>query len=176
MVTATGEKTLYGAMGVDAHKGDVENAFCGKIDNKYPSAWVNIMPDRRLTGFVKTLKVDGDGSKPTQHILDYLETGDETVFESSADDTHAMPIIDAAAAGFVDEYDFVDVLDVNKLAFPGVKDMLITAYSKRIRMLIDLHQSYRIDEHFLGGETADLPSQVTSYVCNGVVYARTHEV
>ncbi len=171
----TEKNTIYGDMGVDAHKGNVENAFCGKIDTAYPFAWVNIMPDPRLDGFVKTIKVDGDGSKPTQHILDFLETGDETVFEPSADDTHAMPVIDAAAAGFVEEYDFVDVLDVNKLVFPGVKDALITAYSARIRELIDLHRQYGIDEYFFGGETADLPSQVSSYVCNGIVWARTHE-
>ncbi|HAT74024.1 MAG: hypothetical protein US30_C0008G0030 [Candidatus Moranbacteria bacterium GW2011_GWF2_36_839] len=171
-------ESLYGQMGVDAHKGTVESAFEGKIDNNFPHAFVNATRDKKAPGYVKTLKVDGDGSRPTQHVLHFMETGDETSFEPSADDSHAMVATDAGAAGFIDEYTFADVLDVNKLAIPGRKDlkeMILYAYSKRISEVIALHREYGFDEEFLGGETADLPSQTSSYICNGVLQARVHE-
>ena len=134
--------SLYDAMGVEAHKGIVEDAFKGMINTDYKFAWVNITPDRRLPGYYKTFKVDGDGSKPTLNCLEYLETGNESALEPSADDTHAMPVIDAAAAGFVDEYDFIDVLDQNKLTIPGLKNALVAAYSRRIGEVIDLHRQH----------------------------------
>jgi phosphoribosylformylglycinamidine cyclo-ligase len=167
--------TLYGAMGVDAHKGSVEKAFEGKINNEFPFAWVNITRDKRAPGYVRTTKIDGDGSKPTQNCLEYLETGNEATLESSADDSHAMVTIDAAAAGFTDEYVFDDVIDLNKLTIPDLKEKILSAYSRRIFEIISLHREYGIDEEFLGGETADLPSQTPSYICNGFLYARTHE-
>lgn len=167
-------KTVYGGMGIDAHKGVVENAFGGKVDNAFPGAWVNITHDRKLPGYVKTFKGDGDGSKPTQNCLEYLETGNEAVLETSADDSHAMPVIDAAASGFVDEYDFIDIIEINKLISLGFKSDVLNNYARRIREIIDLHISYGIIEDFHGGETADLPSQTPSYITNGVLHARTH--
>jgi phosphoribosylaminoimidazole (AIR) synthetase len=118
------------------------------------------------------LKVDGDGSKPTQNCLHFLETGDRESFASTADDTFAMVAADAAAAGFVEEFLFADVLDINKLSISGLKENVMEAYSRRIREILDLHRKYGFHMEFFGGETADLPSQVSTYVANGFIYAR----
>ncbi len=168
-------ESIYGGMGVDAHKGVVEDAFRNKISNLYPHAFVNMTRDPLAEGFLRTLKVDGDGSKPTQHCLHFLETGDPSSFEPSADDTFAMVVADGAAAGFVLEVLFADCLDVNKFPIPGLKEAVLAAYSQRIGEIIKLHRKYRFHVEFFGGETADLPSQVSTYVANGFSFARAPE-
>jgi phosphoribosylaminoimidazole (AIR) synthetase len=169
-------ESMYGKMGVDAHKGAVEDAFKDKINNIYPHAFVNITQDSLAPGYVRTLKVDGDGSKPTQHCLHFLETGDPKSFEASADDTFAMVAADGGAAGFVREILFADCLDLNKFPIPGLKEAVMGAYSNRIGEIVKLHRRYGFSVEFFGGETADLPSQVTTYVANGFYYSRTPEI
>jgi phosphoribosylaminoimidazole (AIR) synthetase len=167
--------SIYGSMGVDAHKGAVVNTFKPIIDNIYPHAFVNITRDSLAPGYVRTLNVDGDGSKPTQHCLHFLETGDAKSFEPTADDTFVMVAADGGAAGFVREILFADVLDLNKFPIPGLKEAVMSAYKRRISEIIELHRQYGFFVEFFGGETADLPSQVTSYVANGFSYSRVQE-
>lgn len=168
-------ESIYASMGVGADKSSSTGVFKRIVKNDYPFAWVNITKDPRAPGFVRTIKIDGDGSEPTQHCLEYMETGDKSVFEASADDSHAMVTMDAAAAGFTEEYIFGDVLDRNKLNIPALIDKLVEAYARRIGDIVELHRSYGFDEEIGGGEIADLPSQTSSYICNGFLYARTHE-
>lgn len=169
-------ESMYGRMGIDAHKEAVVNAFKPIISNIYPYAWVNITRDPLAPGYVRTLKVDGDGSKPTLHCLHFLETGDPTYLGNSADDDFAMVAGDMGAAGFVHELLFADALDINKFPVPGLKEALMAAYSRRIQEIMELHRRYGFIVEFFGGETADLPSQVVaSYITNGFSYGRTQE-
>jgi len=169
-------ESVYGKMGIDAHKRAVANAFKLIISNIYPYAFVNITRDPLVPGYVRTLKVDGDGSKPTLHCLHFLETGNPSFLANSADDDFAMVAGDKAAAGFVHELLFADALDINKFPIPGLKEAVMDAYSRRIYEIMELHRSYGFLVEFFGGETADLPSQVSaSYITNGFSYGRTHE-
>lgn len=168
--------SIYDSMGIDAHKGSVVETFKPIVDNIYPYAFVNITRDPLLPGYVRTLKVDGDGSKPTLHSLYFLETGDPIFLGNSADDDFAMVAADMAAAGFVHELLFADGLDVNRFPIPGLKEALMTAYGQRIQGIIELHRKYGFSVEFFGGETADLPSQVAAaYISNGFSFGRTHE-
>lgn len=163
------KKSAYGEMGVDTQKGAIGKKFSDIIANDFPYAFCNIViePD---TGLAKTSKFDGTGSKPTQRCLVYLETGDPRIFEGDAEDCYVMIAGDASMSGLVWEHTLGDIIDINKFNVP--KAQVVDAISKGFKRVVGLHQEYGFNVQFLGGETADLASQTSSYILNGLMTAR----
>lgn len=162
--------SIYGQMGVETQKGSIGKKFGGIITNEYPHAFCVIVHDKLALGFAKTMKFDGTGSKPTQRCLVFYETYDPSVFESDAEDCYAMVAGDAAASGLVSEHCLGDIIDINR--FNTAKQAIVDAISVGFGRVIDLHRQCGFIVEFMGGETADLPSQVSSYVLNGAMTAR----
>ncbi len=163
----------YKELGVDPAKSVVRKTFTKYIANDYPQAFVNIVVDRHNPDKVFTMHMDGDGSKIVQRVLHYLETKDETIFQGAVDDAISMNTGDIAASGFVDgKWLITDVININALNLP--KDIIMQQIARRFGDLFDIYKQHNFSElYFLGGETADLPTQIFSMVFDVGIQAET---
>lgn len=163
-------ESRYAQLGVDAGKESVRKAFERHIDNEFPYAFVNIIRDPIKRGWVRTQHMDGDGSKFVQRLLIYTETGDRAVLGGAVDDALQMNLGDIAASGFVHGPIMVtDVININRNTAP--KDILMEEVGQRFGELMEMYRYYGFNIHFLGGETADLPTQVKSIAFDVAVSA-----
>ncbi len=167
------KKSKYSELGIDAQKGRVRKIFTQYINNDYPNAFVNIVVDQKNPEKVFTQHMDGDGSKIVQRILHYLETDDETIFQGAVDDAISMNTGDIAASGFVEgRWIITDVININALNLP--KDIIMRQIALRLKELLDIYRRNNFKEvYFLGGETADLPTQISSMVFDVGIQAET---
>lgn len=168
-------KSLYELLGVDSGKKSVRKIFSPVVRNDFPRAFVNIVRNPARPGEVFTMHIDGDGSKFVQRLLHYLETGDKEIIQGAVDDALSMNTGDIAASGFVfGPWVITQNLAINGLNVP--KDLVMEQIALRIRDLLGLYQSFGFNSiFFLGGETADLPDQVSSVVYDVDIYAEAKE-
>jgi phosphoribosylformylglycinamidine cyclo-ligase len=174
-----GEESIYRHLGVDPQKSTIREIFGKIVDNDFPRAFVNIVRDPDFPGYVFTKHPDGDGSKGTQRVLHMLETGDPTVMRGIVDDGFEMNFGDIAASGFVSGKivitQIVDIFGLGEEA-KQQKEVILRQIGLRVAELLDLYRKNGFDIcFFTGGETADLPNQVSSMVYNADFYARTQE-
>lgn len=166
------EKSMYEQLGVDSSKKSVCDTFEKVVDNEYPNAFVNVISDPLNPKRVLTQHQDGDGSKFIQRLLHYYETGDENIFLGMVDDALSMNTGDIAAAGFV--FGPIIVSDVLNLGVTAdLKKIIMDKVAQRFSELKALYRLYDLDLRFLGGETADLPDQVSSGTFDVAVTAWT---
>ncbi len=165
----------YKQLGVDPAKSVVRKTFSQYIANDYPRAFVNIIINPHNPDQVFTMHMDGDGSKIVQRVLHYLETKDKTVFQGAVDDAISMNTGDIAASGFVEgKWLITDVININALNLP--KDIIMQQIAKRFGSLFNIYNQYGFqDLYFLGGETADLPTQISSMVFDVGIQAETEK-
>ena len=165
----------YKELGVDPGKTNVRKVFTKHIANDYPDAFVNIVTDPENPESVFTMHMDGDGSKIVQRVLHYLETGDAAIFQGAVDDAISMNTGDIAASGFITgKWVVTDVININAMNIP--KDIIMEQVARRFSELINIYKEKGFDMfYFLGGETADLPTQVSSMVFDVGIYARTEK-
>ncbi|MCK5320029.1 hypothetical protein KAJ61_01425 [Candidatus Parcubacteria bacterium] len=165
----------YKELGVDPRKSNVRKIFTKYIANDYPDAFVNIVTDPENPDNVFTMHMDGDGSKIVQRVLHYLETGDVTIFQGAVDDAISMNTGDIAASGFITgKWVVTDVININAMNIP--KNIIMEQVAKRFSELINIYKENGFDMfYFLGGETADLPTQISSMVFDVGIYARTEK-
>ena len=165
--------TIYADLGVDAGKHDVRATFGKVVHNDFPGAFVNIIHDPTTPGTVVTQHGDGDGSKPIQRILRYLETGDPSCFAGAVDDAVSMNMGDIAASGFLFGLTiWTDNLNIRNIPNVLPKKVVMRAFAQRFHELITLYQRQGFVVRFLGGETADLPDQIGTSVFDVTVNAR----
>lgn len=157
------KKSIYEELGIDPHKDLVKEIFKKINHNDFPGAFCNIVyvPGTNRAR-VKTKHGDGSGSKSIQRILHYLETRDETVFEEEVYDALSMNTGDVAASGFVERYYITQINAINSGNVP--KEIILKGIAIGTARLIELYKKYGIDIVCMGGETADLPDQVKSFV------------
>lgn len=167
----TAEKSKYEQLGVDADKRSVREIFGSIIRNNFPGAFVNIVRDRETPGRVFTMHADGDGSKIVQRLLHYLEIGDPQIFQGAVDDGFSMNSGDVAASGFVfGHWAITQIININALNAP--KELIMKQIALRVESLLKLYESYDFKlTFFLGGETADLPDQISSAVYDINIFA-----
>lgn len=165
----TGE-SKYAQLGVDASKESVRKAFGRLIDNEFPGAFVNIIRDPMKRGWVRTQHMDGDGSKFVQRLLNFAETGNPVIFRGAVDDALQMNLGDIAACGFVFGPIMVtDVININRFNAP--KDIVMGEIGQRFGELMEMYRRCGFDIRFLGGETADLPTQTLNVIFDVAVSA-----
>ena len=160
---------VYEGLGIDPNKSSVREIFGAIVKNDFPGAFVVIKIDPRDSNRVKTLHADGDGSKLIQRLLHAAVTGDYSVIGGAVDDCLSMNTGDVAAAGFVEELEFCDVININGKNVP--KQEVLRWIARRFLELIELYGRYGINLTFMGGETADLPDQTSSAICDVAVRA-----
>lgn len=170
-MTHEDKESKYAQLGVDASKKAVRETFASYVENEFTQAFVNIISDPLIPGWVLTQHVDGDGSKFVQRLLNLAETGDRTVIRGAVDDGLQMNLGDIAASGFVFGPMMVtDVININGKAVP--KDVIMAELGQRFVELLKMYRNHGFNIHFLGGETADLTTQVSSVAFDVTVSAR----
>jgi len=156
------KKSIYEELGVDPHKDLVKEIFKKINHNDFPGAFCNIVFVPGYSSRVKTKHGDGSGSKSIQRVLHYLETGDETVFEEEVFDALSMNTGDVAACGFVERYFMTQHNAINAGNVPKVS--ILRGIAIGTARLIKIYDAFGMDIICMGGETADLPDQVKSFV------------
>lgn len=165
-------QSMYEKLGVDPHKKGVRAAFeviVGRTD--FPQAFVKIKPSPFRRGMKATKHSDGSGSKIIQRMLHFLETGDLKIFRYDPFDAFSMNYSDVAASGFLGPYATTDTVGINAQNVP--KSVVLQQLAVGMAMLKELYRRYGIRIIFFGGETADLPDQIATYVLDADVYAET---
>jgi len=167
------KQSIYEKLGVDPRKDKVRDVFHKIVKNDFPGAFCAMARDEGRPGIVKVKHSDGSGSKSIQRCLHYFETGDEAIFQEEIFDALSSNTSDIAASGFVENYEVTDVVNINSKNVP--KDVILAQFGLGFGRMVELYEKYGMQIEFLGGETADLPDQVSSYAIDIDVRAETEE-
>jgi len=158
----------YAKIGVDIHKKGIE-VFKSTVGSMYPTAFCVVKQDPDFPEYALIPHADSAGSKPVQNYLNFRETGDVNSFRGIAQDVVAMNLDDIACVG-AKPISFVDYVALNKAKIP--KEDLLRILNSELMELTDLLREYAILLPFDGGETADLPDQLSTLDISGFMQGR----
>lgn len=155
----------YGELGVDAKKRGTE-VFRKHIETIFPRSFCPVFRDpfRRSAGIV--FHTDGAGSKPVQSYLHWAETGELEWFEGLAQDVISMNIDDVVCVG-ARPISLVDYVAINPKNLP--KEDVLMALSRGFGRCLFLLEKLGVRIVFAGGETAELPDQISTLDVSGAV-------
>lgn len=163
--------SLYSQRGVSAQKEEVHEAVKKLDQGLFPNAFCKIYPDY-LGGsndFINVMHADGAGTKSILAYLYWKETGDISVWKGIAQDAVVMNLDDLLCVGIYDNIVFNSTIDRNKHLIPGaVLEQVINGTQE----LFDTLQSFGVNIHYLGGETADVGDVVRTVAVNGTMTVR----
>lgn len=166
-------KSIYEDLGIDSTKAGVAEIFKKITDNDFPGAFCKIIIDPDNPDMVFVKHPDGSASKSVQRILHYLETGDATVLQDDPFDAFSMNTGDIAACGFVfGLLTVTDIIGINALNVH--KNVILTNFVLGMAKVLSLYKEYGFRIKYPGGETADLPDQINSYVLDMDIHARAN--
>lgn len=166
-------KSLYELLGIDPHKSSVKQIFEKINSNDFLGAFCNIIIAPDSPSIIAEVKhSDGSGSKSVQRCLAFEESGDETVFQADVVDALSMNTGDVASCGFVERYYITNTIAIN--AGNVNKKAILRGVACGLVELKELYGKYGMEIISFGGETADLPDQVKSYIFDMDVYSRTN--
>jgi phosphoribosylformylglycinamidine cyclo-ligase len=163
--------SLYSKRGVSAQKEEVHKATRSLDPGLYPASFCKIYPDY-LCGddnWVNIMHADGAGTKSILAYLYWRETGDLSVWKGIAQDAIVMNLDDLLCVGVSTPLLFSSTIDRNKRLIPGE---VLETIIEGTRSFFELMQSYGINIHYLGGETADVGDLVRTITVNGTMTAR----
>lgn len=158
----------YAKVGVDIHKKGIE-VFTPTIQTMYPTAFCVVKQDPDFPRYALVSHADSTGSKPLQNYLNFKETGDINSFRGIMQDVVAMNLDDIVCVG-AKPISFVDYVALNKARVP--KEDLLRILNSDVIELTDLLRNYEILLPFDGGETADLPDQLSTLDVSGFMQGR----
>jgi phosphoribosylformylglycinamidine cyclo-ligase len=115
------------------------------------------------------MHADGAGTKSILAYLYWRETGDLSVWKGIAQDAIVMNLDDLLCVGVSTPLLFSSTIDRNKRLIPGE---VLETIIEGTRSFFELMQSYGINIHYLGGETADVGDLVRTITVNGTMTAR----
>lgn len=161
----------YMKRGVSSQKEDVHAAIKNLDKGLFPQAFCKIVPDY-LGGnenFCNIMHADGAGTKSSLAYLYWKETGDLSVWKGIAQDAIVMNLNDLLCVGAFDKIILSSTIGRNKNLIPGeVIQAIIEGTEEFVAML----QSYGINIHSTGGETADVGDLVRTIIVDSTVTAR----
>lgn len=163
--------SLYSQRGVSAQKEDVHKATAGLDKGLFPNAFCKIYPDHlgSDSAWVNIMHADGAGTKSILAYLYWKETGDLSVWKGIAKDAIVMNLDDLLCVGIDDRILFSSTIDRNKQLIPSeVLEVIIQSTQEFFEEL----KEFRINIHFLGGETADVGDVTRTVAVNGTMSAR----
>ncbi len=161
----------YSQRGVSASKEDVHHAIKNIDKGLFPKAFCKIVPDY-LTGdadYCLVMHADGAGTKSSLAYMYWKETGDLSVWKGIAQDALVMNIDDLICVGATDNIMLSSTIGRNKNLIPGD---VISAIINGTEELISGLQSFGINIHSTGGETADVGDLVRTIIVDSTVTAR----
>jgi phosphoribosylformylglycinamidine cyclo-ligase len=157
--------------GVSSQKEDVHAAIKNMDKGLFPQAFCKIVPDY-LGGddrFCNIMHADGAGTKSSLAYLYWKETGDLSVWKGIAQDAIVMNTNDLLCVGAFDKIVLSSTIGRNKNLIPGE---VIRAIIEGTEEFIAMLQSYGINIHSTGGETADVGDLVRTIIVDSTVTAR----
>lgn len=161
----------YMKRGVSSQKEDVHAAIKNMDKGLFPQAFCKIVPDY-LGGddrFCNIMHADGAGTKSSLAYLYWKETGDLSVWKGIAQDAIVMNTNDLLCVGAFDKIVLSSTIGRNKNLIPGE---VIRAIIEGTEEFIAMLQSYGINIHSTGGETADVGDLVRTIIVDSTVTAR----
>ncbi len=163
--------SLYSKRGVSAQKEEVHAAVQQLDQGLYATAFCKIYSDY-LGGdpnWVNVMHADGAGTKSILAYLYWKETGDLSVWKGIAQDAIVMNLDDLLCVGIYDNIVFNSTIDRNKHLIPGT---ILGEIINGSQSLFETLQSYGVNIHYLGGETADVGDVVRTIAVNGTMTCR----
>ena len=163
--------SLYSKRGVSAQKEEVHAAVQQLDQGLYATAFCKIYSDY-LGGdpnWVNVMHADGAGTKSILAYLYWKETGDLSVWKGIAQDAIVMNLDDLLCVGIYDNIVFNSTIDRNKHLIPGE---ILGEIINGSQSLFETLQSYGVNIHYLGGETADVGDVVRTIAVNGTMTCR----
>jgi len=163
--------SLYNKRGVSAQKEEVHAAVQHLDQGLYAHSFCKIYKDF-LGGdpnWVNVMHADGAGTKSILAYLYWKETGDISVWKGIAQDAVVMNLDDLLCVGIYDNIVFNSTIDRNKHLIPGE---ILSEIISGTQLLFDTLQSFGVNIHYLGGETADVGDVVRTVAVNGTMTCR----
>jgi phosphoribosylformylglycinamidine cyclo-ligase len=161
-------ESRYEKLGVDIHKKGIE-VFKPSIRSLFSNAFCTVKQDPQFPEYALIAHADGAGSKPVQSFLNYKETGEVSAFKGIGQDVVAMNLNDIACVGAA-PISFVDYVALNRFKIP--KEDLLSILNSEFIELGELLRTYGVTLPFDGGETADLPDQLSTLDVSGFMEGR----
>ena len=163
--------SLYSRRGVSARKEEVHHATRSMSKGIYPRSFCKVFPDFLTSDdeFINVMHADGAGTKSILAYLYWKETGDISIWKGIAQDAVVMNLDDLLCIGIYDKILFSSTIDRNKNLIPG--EVLETIIDGTNEFFLKM-QSFGINIHYLGGETADVGDLVRTVAVNGTMTAR----
>ena len=153
-----GLMSRYAELGIDVEKRGIE-VFRKIIDNLFPNAFCPVTKDRFNENLGVVMHTDGAGSKPLVSYIYWKEFGELEKFKGISQDVIAMNVDDIVCVGAKPLY-MIDYIAINTFNLPKerVLKVLSEGFSETLRSLTN----FGIHISFLGGETAELPDQLST--------------
>jgi len=161
----------YLKRGASASKSEVHSAIKNSGKGLFPGAFCKIIEDKLGNDpeYCNIMHADGAGTKSSLAYIYYKETGDKSVFRGIAQDSLVMNVDDVIAVGATSNMLFSNTIGRNKHIIPGeIIAEIVDGYEEVISML----NSYGIDIHSCGGETADVGDLVKTIIVDSTLTAR----
>jgi phosphoribosylformylglycinamidine cyclo-ligase len=161
----------YALRGVSASKEDVHNAIKNIDKGLFPKAFCKIVPDylTQDEDYCLIMHADGAGTKSSLAYMYWKETGDISVWKGIAQDALIMNIDDLLCVGATDNILLSSTIGRNKNLIPSE---VISAIINGTEELISELESYGVNIHSTGGETADVGDIVRTIIVDSTVTAR----
>lgn len=168
---AQNKNNRYAQRGVSAEKTDVHNAIKSIDKGLYPKAFCKIIPDylTRDDDYALVMHADGAGTKSSLAYMYWKETGDLSVWKGIAQDALIMNIDDLLCVGATGNILLSSTIGRNKNFVSGE---VISAIINGTEELISELNTYGVDIHSTGGETADVGDLVRTIIVDSTVTAR----
>lgn len=163
--------SLYSKRGVSAGKEEVHAATKKLHPGLFANAFCKVYPDYLGAdeNFVNIMHADGAGTKSILAYLYWKETSDASVWKGIAQDAIVMNLDDLLCVGIYDNIVFNSTIDRNKHLIPGeVLEKIINGSAE----IFDVLQTFGVNIHYLGGETADVGDVVRTIAVNGTMTCR----
>jgi phosphoribosylformylglycinamidine cyclo-ligase len=161
-------ESQYAKVGVDIRKKGIE-VFKSSVKSLYPNAFCIVKQDPDFPGYALVPHTDSAGSKPVQNYVNFKETNDIDAFKGIAQDVVAMNLDDIVCVG-AKPVSFVDCVSLNKSRVP--KEDLLRVFNSEFMELTKTLSSFGISLPFDGGETADVPDQISTLDVSGFIQGR----
>ena len=161
----------YALRGVSASKEDVHNAIKNIDKGLFPKAFCKIVPDylTQDEDYCLIMHADGAGTKSSLAYMYWKETGDISVWKGIAQDALIMNIDDLLCVGATDNILLSSTIGRNKNQIPSE---VISAIINGTEELITELESYGVNIHSTGGETADVGDIVRTIIVDSTVTVR----
>lgn len=161
----------YDQRGVSATKDEVHQAIKVLDKGLFPTAFCKILPD--IAGgdadWCNVMHADTAGTKTSLAYLYWRETGDLSVWKGIAQDAIVMNLDDMACIGCTGGILLSSTIGRNKNLIPGE---VIKAVIDGTVEFMDVMNTFGIDIHHAGGETADVGDIVRTIDVGFTAFAR----